>query len=105
MTWAMENRVKDAKMICEELSETGSNILDYFFATWNNDFSTQDRCTEPKLAWLELSCREDSEYVKQLSAWFVNESAAQNIWQHQGLSEVGETVAHMCPQVVEIAAL
>jgi hypothetical protein len=33
MTWAMENRVKDAKMICEELSETGSNILDYFFAT------------------------------------------------------------------------
>jgi hypothetical protein len=33
MTWAVEDRVKAAKMICEELSETGRNFLDYFFAT------------------------------------------------------------------------
>jgi hypothetical protein len=54
---------------------------------------------------------EDSEYVKKIfSNITVNGMAMQNIWQHHflqpvALSEVGETVAYIWPQVVRKATL
>jgi hypothetical protein len=75
----------------------------------NNDSSAHKRCREPKLVWLELSGHEDSEYVRK-KFLSVNETAVQNIWQHNflqpgALSEVVESVAHIWPQVVEISSL
>ncbi len=48
--------------------------------------------------------------LETFSDWSVKEMAVQNVWQHhflqpRALSDVGETVAHMGPLVVEIAAL
>jgi hypothetical protein len=48
---------------------------------------------------------------EKFSNWTMNKTTAQNVWQHHfflqpwAQSEVGEIVAHMWPQVVEIAAL
>jgi hypothetical protein len=48
-----------------------------FFAALNNDFSAQ--FTELKPVRLELSGREDSDYVKKIYSMSVNKMATQNI--------------------------
>jgi hypothetical protein len=45
--------------------ETGRNPSDSFSAL-NDNYSSQDRRTEPKLVWLELSGHEDSESVRNI---------------------------------------
>ncbi len=92
-----------------ELSETGRK-LGPFFAALNDDFSTKDSRTEPKLAWLESSCHEDSKYVDKFFVLFCewNSSTkciATPFSAARGPIRGGETVAHMWPPVAEIAAL
>jgi hypothetical protein len=43
--------------------------------------------------------------MRIFSGTSANEMAVQNVWLSGALSEVRETVAHIWPQVVEIAAL
>jgi hypothetical protein len=77
----------------------------------NNNCSAHERGRGPKLVWLEPSGHEDSEMSEKIfSSTSVNVTAEQNVWRHNFLqpgvlSKVGETVAHIWPQVVEIAPL
>ncbi len=85
-------------------------LLRIVFASLNDDCLAHKRCTEQNLVWLELSDHKDSEYENKFSSTSVNKTAVQNVWQYNillpgALSEVGETVAHIWPQVVDIAAL
>jgi hypothetical protein len=44
----------------------------------NDDCSAQDRCTEPKLVWLEASGHKDFGYVKKNYDILVNRTARQS---------------------------
>jgi hypothetical protein len=68
-------------MICKKLAgaRDRQKPFESFFAALNNDFSAQDWFTELKPVRLELSGREDSDYVKKIYSMSVNKMATQNI--------------------------